>query len=256
MFTAIAIGFLFVAVIIHEAGHFVAMRHYKVGIEAAGIGFGPSLRIHVKRLGVPLTFSPLLLGAYVKPTEEGFAQMQQLPARKQAVIYAAGPLMNFAATGAILISLIAYRLFDGNTDKLIARSIALGVIVMLAIACYRWLEFVSAYVLPIIGLLHLILLAVVLATNPSGGVDGPIGIVEVATSATLFDAVLFGLVINLGLGWINLMPCLPLDGGRILSAILQEKTSAIVADRFGVATGLAFAVFAVYVITNDILSLF
>lgn len=212
MFTAIAIGFLFLALVVHEAGHFVAMRRYGVEVEKAGIGFGPSLRIYSKRLGVPLTFSPLLLGAYVKPTKEGGTRMLQLPVRKQAVIYAAGPLMNFATTGLLLAPVIAFRLFDGDTDKIVARAITLGVIAILAIACYKWLELVSTYVLPAIGLLHLVLLAVVLTTDP-GGVDGPIGIVEFATSSTLFDAIMFGLVINLALGWVNLMPIIPLDGG-------------------------------------------
>lgn len=255
MFTALAITLVVLAIVVHEAGHAWAMKRYGVQIESAGIGFGPGITLRPKRLGFPVKISPLVIGAYVKPSQAGATHMESLCAREQAVIYAAGPLMNIATAGIILVLLIGGLFLTDPSDAVMARLIALGVLALLALACYRWLEAVSLFVVPLVGALNLFALVWLLLAKNGEGVDGPIGIVELAISSSLKEAIVMGFIINVGLAITNMLPIPPLDGGRIVLAALKERLSIDTLNKVTAAGVLTVLALMIFVIGNDLASL-
>lgn len=95
-------------IFVHELGHFLAAKYYKVGVETFSLGFGPKL-IKFVRNGTVYCVSALPLGGYVKmfgdepgkdiSEEEKTLSYLHKPVGQRIVIVLAGPLMNlfFAA---------------------------------------------------------------------------------------------------------------------------------------------------------------
>ncbi len=95
-------------IFVHELGHFLAAKYYKVGVETFSLGFGPKL-IKFVRNGTVYCVSALPLGGYVKmfgdepgkeiSEEDKRRSYLHKPVGQRIVIVLAGPLMNlfFAA---------------------------------------------------------------------------------------------------------------------------------------------------------------
>jgi len=68
------------------------------------------------------------------------------------------------------------------------------------------------------------------------------------------------LLINLSLACFNLLPALPLDGGRMFRAILanflRHRTATLITGWLGVTMGAALVGFSVYLYTRDMVNLF
>src|SRR5215207_4712427 len=113
-----ALGFIFIlgsAVVLHEFGHFIVAKLFKIRVETFSVGFGP--RLFGKRWGqTDYRVSAIPLGGYVKlggdesnaPLEGGSApdippgEMYNLRPRWQRVLVAlAGPVMNILTALAI-----------------------------------------------------------------------------------------------------------------------------------------------------------
>ena len=103
-------------VFVHELGHFLAAKYYKVKVETFSLGFGPKLFKFIKNETV-YCISALPLGGYVKmygdepgkdiPLELQKKSYLHKPVGQRIVIALAGPLMNlfFAA---VLFMMIAF----------------------------------------------------------------------------------------------------------------------------------------------------
>lgn len=97
----ISLGIL---VTVHELGHFLAAKMFKVKVEVFSIGFGPVLWSRQGRDGCRYMVSSIPLGGYVKMENESAADVDRstLPQTsymsksvwKRAVIIAAGPFFN------------------------------------------------------------------------------------------------------------------------------------------------------------------
>src|SRR5829696_7422624 len=113
-----ALGFIFIlgsAVVLHEFGHFIVAKLFKIRVETFSVGFGP--RLFGKRWGqTDYRVSAIPLGGYVKlggdesnaPLEGASAQdippeeMYNLRPRWQRIMVAlAGPIMNIITAMAI-----------------------------------------------------------------------------------------------------------------------------------------------------------
>ncbi len=106
------LGLLTVIVFIHELGHFLVGRYFKVGIETFSIGFGKEITGWYDRYGTRWRLAWLPLGGYVKfEGDANAASMPDIdeieaakdnprsfhgkPLYQRAAIVAAGPIANF-----------------------------------------------------------------------------------------------------------------------------------------------------------------
>src|SRR4051794_26048027 len=87
-------------ILVHETGHLVAARIFKLAVLAVNIGFGFEIFAFTDRLGtrwklgfIPLGGSCSFLDRATGPGKESSALSNLSPA-KRAAIYAAGPLAN------------------------------------------------------------------------------------------------------------------------------------------------------------------
>jgi len=107
VFTQYLIAFIVllgVLVFVHELGHFLAARLFKIRVEVFSMGFGPKL-LAWKRKDTEYRISAVPLGGYVKlfgedPTAEISSELARYsfahqPPWKRAIVVAAGPLSNF-----------------------------------------------------------------------------------------------------------------------------------------------------------------
>jgi regulator of sigma E protease len=112
---------LVILIILHEFGHFIISRLFKVEVEEFGIGFPPRARTLFKAGGTLFTLNWIPLGGFVKPKGEndpnvpgGLAAAN--PWVRMAVLLA-GPLMNIFLGVALFVGLFAgfgYPAVDGN----------------------------------------------------------------------------------------------------------------------------------------------
>ena len=102
-----------ILVVVHEGGHYLAGRLFKVKIDAFGVGFGRELFGFNDRRGTRWRFNLIPLGGYVKftgdmneasqpspevlalPASERAGLFLFKPMWQRAIIVAAGPLINF-----------------------------------------------------------------------------------------------------------------------------------------------------------------
>jgi regulator of sigma E protease len=102
-------------VVIHEAGHFLAARRFRMRVERFSVGFGPVL-LSFRRGETEFAISALPLGGYVKiagmaPGEAEDASDRALFANQAAwrrfLVILAGPAMNYLAAIAVAWALLA-----------------------------------------------------------------------------------------------------------------------------------------------------
>lgn len=91
-----------ILIVVHEWGHFVAFRRFRVGVEVFAIGFGPPLWRRPLAAGTELRLCPIPVGGYVKPNEEAARAARPLA---KITIALAGPVMNAVAGTLFLVAL-------------------------------------------------------------------------------------------------------------------------------------------------------
>lgn len=258
---------LTLCMVVHEGGHLFAMLRSGIPVQRAGIGLGSFIEIRFPRFPrisnlskdkskpFVLTISPILVGAYVKPTEEGERMLEQLPYASKVNVYGAGPLANIVFS---LLVLEIWSIFVNphiSLDKLLVALCA----IFLGMGLFRRVAPIFGYVIPIIGALAIVGIVTLLLVFGAGAVAGPIGIFQegpkIARDFNGSIGLLF--VISISLGFLNLLPLAILDGGRIAEAIL-ERSGAPKKWRslYSWVSAACLIVFVVFVFGNDIARLF
>ena len=120
---------LAVLIVLHEFGHFIACRIFKVEVEEFGIGFPPRLVKLFDAGGTEFTLNAIPLGGFVRPKGENDPDVPGgLAAANpwaRLVVLAAGPLMNLLA-GIILAVILAYSMGEPVLDKVLIQAVALN----------------------------------------------------------------------------------------------------------------------------------
>ena len=112
-------GFL---ILIHELGHFVSARIFKVRINEFSVGMGPKILWHdSKRSGTRYALSALPIGGYVAMAGEDDEcfdpdSFSEKPAWQRLIITVAGPIVN------IVFGFIAMMIFTAVTGDLIGNT--------------------------------------------------------------------------------------------------------------------------------------
>ena len=184
---------------IHECGHLLAAKWCGIPIERFSVGFGPKL-VGFRYRGTSYWLSVIPLGGYVLPALDE-NESRSLPLHKAVLFALGGPFANIVSAylGLIVVGRLKFSLSAFDT--------------LLFATTRRW---VDAQVLA---------QAVVMLFAGVGEISGIVGIVAIGGSqfgSTLAGLLAFSVAINLNLAAINLLPLPPLDGGRIVFAILEK----------------------------------
>jgi regulator of sigma E protease len=111
---------LFVAICLHELGHFIAAKRAGVKVEEFGIGFPPPRLFGIKRGETIYSLNAIPIGAFVKAAGENDPTVPRSLAGKgpwtRLGIYAAGPLVNIFLAFVLLSAFLAlpYSVITGN----------------------------------------------------------------------------------------------------------------------------------------------
>lgn len=228
----VILGFL---VLIHEAGHFLVARLCKVKVNEFAIGFGPLIwSKETEKTKYSIRLIPLggyvnMLGEEERSEEDGSFSKASIP--KKIAIVAAGGLVNIIFAVVLYVILIA--IVTGDIGEAISSS---GDLIMAMIESIKLLF--------------------------TGGVSvdnlmGPIGISEVvAQTSGIIDFLYIMALVSVSLGFTNLLPFPPLDGGKILIYIIEAIRRKPLKEDFELKLQLAgflvLITLSVYVAFNDV----
>ena len=226
------LGFL---VLIHEAGHFLVARLCKIKVNEFAIGFGPLIwSKETEKTKYSIRLIPLggyvnMLGEEERSDEEGSFSKASIP--KKIAIVAAGGLVNIVF--AVVLYVILIEIVTGNIGEAISSS---GDLIMAMVESIKLLF--------------------------TGGVSvdnlmGPIGISEVvAQTSGIIDFLYIMALVSVSLGFTNLLPFPPLDGGKILIYIIEAIRRKPLKEDFELKLQLAgflvLITLSVYVAFNDV----
>lgn len=230
MYIALVIALVLLSAFLHEMGHIYWMRYYGVRVKEFGFGVPlPYLTLTFWFKGVRCRVSPLVLIAYVR-AEVG--ALESLSCRQKLDVSGGGPWVNIAFC---FISVFIASVFIGDL-RFLHVMIGTGVITLIP-------KFFGRYLMVPIGcaFMMLLLARVLLPPELIGGGGGSIWslIAEHAVSVPMCIAIAG--IISLELAVLNVLPLIPLDGGRSVEALIARR-SPDRAERF---SRISFAVFLV-----------
>ena len=199
---------------IHEYGHYLACRAFGIPVTEFSVGLGRKLTSYQGNTEWSLRLIPI--GGYIKPEEK--AMDTASPFAKFVVAFA-GPLANLLP----LLTLATWAGKLADLLKMIGETYLLGFKAL-------W----STLTLPF----HMFN-----AEPVKDSVSGPIGIISdsahVAHQSGMFMTVfVMFFVLNLSVALFNLIPIPPLDGGRVVIAVIEGVFGKSLADRVHKKTGV------------------
>ena len=232
----ILLGFL---VLIHEGGHFIVAKFFKIKVNEFAIGFGPTIFTKVKgetkyalRL-IPLGGFVSMEGEEERSDKEGSFSMASVP--KRIAIVTAGGLVN------ILFGILIYY---------IIASISMSNL-------YQGLVYTKDFIISIFESIIMLF---------TGGVSaeqmvGIVGISDIVVSTNGIMQYLYIMsLISVSLGTTNLLPFPPLDGGKIVIYLIEwirrkplKEEIELKIQTWGFAILIALAIYVTY---NDIIRIF
>jgi len=215
MHIVLAVIIILLVMIVHEAGHALAMNAKGVEIQEFGLGipfpYTPYYKFSIGKYN--FVISLLLVGAYVRPSEAGKEKLMQLSKKERCFIYGAGPLANLIL--ASVLGFIFFILYDGISVKLL--------IPMAMIVLWIFRKPFCQYLLPIVGLIIAILTAYRVTLAPR--IYGPIGAIGVLADfmKNITGIILITALLTLFLGLLNMLPIFIFYGGKIVDIWLDKK---------------------------------
>jgi membrane-associated protease RseP (regulator of RpoE activity) len=222
----ITILVLSLVIVVHEYGHYVAMRRNGIKVVEFTIGFGPTLWSRKLKSGTEFKLKPILIGGYAMPVKEGPESMDAATRWVKFKVAMAGMFFNSIAA-CLTLTVLTYI-----TGKM-------------PVVLHPLVGWAPAWAIPIIaGVLGSF--GVWLATPPlivwlivTGfgnfvqGVAGPVGIIHMgsqiashAATQSFGDLVIgyafFFYMLNTAVAGCNLLPLHPLDGSFIPVLLLDK----------------------------------
>ena len=210
---------LSLAIMVHESGHYAAMKANDVRVVEVGLGFGPALWSCQLPDGSKFKLGLILLGGYVEPVAEGPGSLRQAPVLARVEVTLAGMLMNVIAAALALI-ILGYVARPGKG--------AAGLV-------QKYGGWLPGWLAPLaVGLIAPV--AIWLVTPPLivwklctegrkffASMAGPVGIFSLGRQqfGSLSAAAGFWAIINVGLAGCNLIPLMPFDGGQTLLPFVE-----------------------------------
>jgi len=193
-------------ILIHELGHFTAAKLSNIPIERFSIGFGPKLWSFQKGQ-TEYRLSALPIAGYVLAKIQNEGDFFQIAPSRRIVFALGGPLAN------VILSIICLGFLNVLTTGFS----------FYAILFYPFVQIIKItsqilYALP--GLF----------SNPDQ-LAGVIGIVAIGGQFVAGDFLRIlnlAILLNINLAILNLLPILPLDGGKIVFCLLERIHSSLI----------------------------
>lgn len=187
-------------ILIHELGHFIAAKLSNIPIEVFSIGFGPKLW-SFRRGQTEYRISALPIAGYVLPKIEDFDDFFQIRSSRRIVFALGGPLAN------IILALICLGFLNALTTGSSLYAILIFPFVQLITITSQFLQALPS-----------------LFSSPDK-LAGVIGIVAMGgqmVAGNFLNILNLAIMLNINLVVLNLLPILPLDGGKILFCLLEK----------------------------------
>jgi regulator of sigma E protease len=187
-------------IMVHELGHLIAAKIINIPIERFSIGFGPKLWSFGKGQ-TEYRVSAVPIGGYVLPEIENEDDFFLIASRRRIIFALGGPLVN------IVLALVCLSFFNATTMGLSFHGILI----------YPFVQ--------IIEISSQVLSALPQLFSQPEQLSGIVGIVAIGGRVLTGDfSKIFGLaaMLNINLALLNLLPVLPLDGGKILFCLLEK----------------------------------
>ncbi len=245
MLTIIKIFFLLgFLIIIHETGHYMVAKLCKIRVNEFAIGFGPKIWTHKgKETTYELRLIPLggfvrLEGEEEQSDKEGSFNRASIP--KRIAVVAAGAMVN------IIFGIITY-----------------GILIFIRFIIVKKGEPIEGigYAFSAIGeLLQNMALGIVGLFSGKVSMNdmvGPIGISEMVTKTSgMMEFIYLLSIISVSLGVTNLLPIIPLDGGKILLLIIEAIRKKPLSEKVELKVQsigfLILIIFSVAIAVNDV----
>ncbi len=239
------LGFL---ILIHEAGHYTVAKLCKIKVNQFSIGFGKKIFSKNKN-GTEYELRLIPLGGFVSlegeeenSDKEGSFRKASIP--KRIAVILAGAVVN------IIFGILAYLILI-LVRYMIVNSANLGDAFIYSIKAVQ--ELIQVMYQGIIELFS--------GNMSLNDMTGPVGISVMVSQTSGFTEFIYLLsIISISLGMTNLLPLIPLDGGKAILLIiegirkkpLKEETEAKIQ-----MIGMAFIIFISLAVTfNDVGNLF
>ena len=194
MDTALGLFVFSLLILIHEMGHYVSAKTCGIAVPSFSIGMGKAI-FSRSALGTEWRLSIIPIGGYIEIDDEGAANWKKL------ITYLFGPLASIFFPVLVVIAVCWFN--HANTAK--ALHDLFVTIWQICSGTFRMLY----------GLFTDI-------GKTSSEVVGPVGIVNtIARSKEWVDYVFYGVIVSIAIGFSNLLPIPPLDGGRIVFILMD-----------------------------------
>jgi membrane-associated protease RseP (regulator of RpoE activity) len=262
MIYAFALFLIFLAVLVHEIGHAIAMVKTGIGVKELGIGIGGSRWPRLSHTFVSkkdpeetftLSIYPLLIGALVRPQHED--RIKELCYRDQAFIFGAGIIANIFFT---LVCMFVLRVFFPEVhSRVFPAWISPWMLVAAIVPLFWYARAITAYIFPLFSIAimywfvtSLLKLSGTALIENSGGIVFA-GQIAQNFSKEIWQAIYFGGFISFALAATNVLPIYPLDGGLTMSALIHRFSSPV-GQYFNRLGSLLFFVLIFYSVGGDI----
>ncbi len=197
LITFMLISFL---IFIHELGHFIAAKLSNIPIEIFSIGFGPKLWSF--RMGqTEYRISALPIAGYVLPKMKDVDDFFQINSRKRIIFALGGPIAN------IILAVICLGFLNALTTERSFYNILIFPFIQLTTITSQFLQALPS-----------------LFASPDK-LSGVIGIVAMGgqmVAGDFLNILNLAIMLNINLAVLNLLPILPLDGGKIVFCLLEK----------------------------------
>lgn len=257
----ITILLLSVIIVIHEYGHYVAMRRNGIKVVEFTIGFGPTIWGRKLKSGTEFKLKPILIGGYAMPVKDGPQSLEQATRWVKFKVYMAGMFFN---TLAAFVTITAIGYVTGRVPAVLIPFLDWAPIWLIPLLAGVIASFGFWLATPAI----FIWMICTMGGAFMEGAAGPVGIVAMgdqivsqggaAVAPSIGEIIeklaMFFYVINIGVAGCNLLPLFPLDGGHVVSLALDKlggRYGKKLVTGFRWATGVMFLALVIAIFYSD-----
>ena len=187
-------------ILMHELGHFIAAKLSNIPIEIFSVGFGPKLW-SFRKGQTEYRISTLPIAGYVLPKMEDVDDFFQISSSRRIAFALGGPLVN------IILAVICLGFLNALT---------------MGLSFYAVLIFPFVQITKITSQLLYALPSLFASPDKLSGVIGIVAVGGQMVAGDFLNILNMAVMLNINLAVLNLLPILPLDGGKILFCLLEK----------------------------------